>query len=85
MPLLIRLSWEPRPASEQIAAYNIFIDGSKQSVAPGPPSDFVLDTPGPHAITISAVNSRGEGEHSEPFLIPPIPGRVTGVTGEIIE
>ena len=81
------ITWPPRPASEQVTRYNLYVDNVLNTTALTTTSvrmqDIGVDESVPHTLEVSATNPSGEGPRSAPFQYTPtlpVPGQVGAPT-----
>ena len=65
----VSISCDANPVDEQVTGYNFFQDGQLVGSVPSPSFSIQNVPVGPHAYSVSALNSLGEGPQSDPISI----------------
>lgn len=73
-PHNIQVTVDPNPASDNVTAYNFYVDGVLATSGANPSAVVVINSPGTHVFGVSASNVWGESAQVQKSLIAAVPG-----------
>ena len=78
MAAQVKVSWDPRPAEEQVSGYRVFVDDVAAPDVTVPEATMEIE-PGRHKFEVAPLCAWGVGPLSDPVYTPALPGKCVNV------